>query len=96
MTALLEAAEHGHLPVVRMLVEVYGVDVFQKTKVYQIHIHFVYSISNIKCSQIYNYFTRELTQACLSFLIFSTSLSASQSYIEQVHGHSTIPAACDS
>ena len=44
MTALLEAAEHGHLPVVRMLVEVYGVDVFQKTKVYQININFAYSL----------------------------------------------------
>ena len=61
MTALLEAAEHRHLPVVRILVEVYGVDVFQKTKVYQIkfYIHFVYSISNIKSSQIYQYSTRE-------------------------------------
>ena len=33
MTALLYASLKGHLPVVRELVDVYSVDVFQKSKV---------------------------------------------------------------
>ena len=33
MTALLYASLKGHLPVVRELVEVYSVNVFQKSKV---------------------------------------------------------------